>query len=72
MKFSAVLRGLLIGLAFAAPAVAQDGQPIMFTNVNVFDGSLACLFDFRAVTTSGRSIAITGVNACEATSVTFE
>jgi len=49
-------------------ALATDGD----WNVNVFDGSAACLFDFKAVTATGREIAITGVNACDITSVTFE
>ncbi|BDI60515.1 hypothetical protein [Qipengyuania nanhaisediminis] len=41
-------------------------------NVNVFDGSQACLFDFRAVTASGREIAVTRIDACAETSVLFE
>ena len=40
--------------------------------VDVFDGSSACLFDFRAVTQSDRSVEVTGVNVCEATSVVIE
>lgn len=41
-------------------------------NVNVFDGSTACLFDFRAVTASGREVEVGSVNVCEDTSVVIE
>lgn len=40
-------------------------------NVNVSDGSDACLFDFKVVTESGREIEQTRINACEVTSVEF-
>ena len=38
MNISAFARGALIGLAFAAPAFAQDVPQTLFTNVSVFDG----------------------------------
>ncbi|WP_299191597.1 hypothetical protein [uncultured Erythrobacter sp.] len=41
-------------------------------NINVYDGSAACIFDFKGVTAGGREIAVTQINACEVTSVTFE
>ncbi len=41
-------------------------------NVNAGDGSNACLFDFKAVTASGREIQVTRANVCEVTSVAFE
>ena len=41
-------------------------------NVNVFDGSDACIFDFLGETESERTIERRGVNVCEVTSVTFE
>ncbi|MFU7527772.1 hypothetical protein [Qipengyuania sp. ASV99] len=41
-------------------------------NVNVSDGSSACLFDFKAVTASAREIQMTSINVCEVTSVAFE
>ncbi|MHA7819107.1 MAG: hypothetical protein ACX930_05620 [Erythrobacter sp.] len=41
-------------------------------SVNVFDGSNACLFNFRAVTTSEREIDLPGVNVCEEVSVAIE
>lgn len=40
--------------------------------VNVFDGSNACLFNFRVVTAGGREIAVSGVNVCEEVSVVIE
>ena len=46
-----------------------DGQQ---WNVNTNDGSNACLFDFKAVTGSARTIEVTRVNVCEVTSVAFE
>jgi len=41
-------------------------------NVEVTDGSNACLFDFRAVTASEREIEVGQVNVCEAGAVSFE
>jgi len=41
-------------------------------NVNVYDGSAACFFDFKGLTQSGREISASRVNACEVTNVTFE
>ncbi len=41
-------------------------------NVNAGDGSNACLFDFRAITESGREIEPSRINVCEVTSVAFE
>lgn len=41
-------------------------------NVEVTDGSNACLFDFRAVTTSERAIEVAQVNVCEDSIVAFE
>ncbi|MCB1499880.1 MAG: amidohydrolase family protein [Bauldia sp.] len=38
VNISAFARGALIGLAFAAPAFAQDVPQTLFTNVSVFDG----------------------------------
>lgn len=40
--------------------------------VNVFDGSNACLFNFRAVTATGREIDVAGVNVCEEDGVVIE
>lgn len=52
----------------ASAAIAQNQQ----WNVEVGDGSNACLFDFRAVTTSEREIEVGQVNVCESAIVTFE
>lgn len=41
-------------------------------NVNVIDGSNACLFDFRAVTAGAREIELTRINVCEVVDVAFE
>lgn len=49
-------------------SLARDQQ----WNVVVSDGSDACLFDFRAVTTSEREIEVGQVNVCEVGAVTFE
>ena len=40
--------------------------------VDVADGSNACLFDFRAVTESQREIMVRAVNVCDIRSVTME
>ena len=40
--------------------------------VDVADGSNACLFDFRAVTESEREIMVRAVNVCDISSVTME
>ena len=40
--------------------------------VDVADGSNACLFDFRAVTESEREILVRAVNVCDISSVTME
>lgn len=49
-------------------SLARDQQ----WNVSVFDGSSACLFDFRAVTEGAREIEVVRVNVCEAGSVVVE
>ena len=41
-------------------------------NIEVTDGSKACLFDFRAVTASERTIEIGQINVCEESIVSFE
>lgn len=41
-------------------------------NVEVTDGSAACIFDFRAVTESDREIEVGQVNVCETGTVMFE
>lgn len=41
-------------------------------DVDVADGSNACLFDFRAVTESAREIMVRAVNVCDISSVTME
>lgn len=41
-------------------------------NIEVTDGSNACLFDFRAITASQREIRVTQVNVCEESAVSFE
>ena len=41
-------------------------------NIYAGDSSNACLFDFKAVTGSGREITQSDINICEVTSVTFE
>jgi hypothetical protein len=41
-------------------------------NIEVTDGSDACLFDFRAITASEREIEIGQVNVCEESVVAFE
>ena len=41
-------------------------------NVNVHDGSDACIFDFLGETESEREIERRGINVCEVVSVTFE
>lgn len=41
-------------------------------NVEVTDGSAACLFDFRAVTASDREIEVSQINVCEEGAVFFE
>ncbi|WP_108786752.1 hypothetical protein [Erythrobacter sp. Alg231-14] len=41
-------------------------------NVHAGDSSSACLFDFRAVTESGRDISFTRIDVCSVTSVKFE
>lgn len=40
--------------------------------VNVFDGSNACLFNFRAMTAGGREIELAGINVCEAEELVIE
>jgi hypothetical protein len=52
----------------AGASLAREQQ----WNVDVTDGSNACLFDFRAVTESAREIEIGAVNVCEAGAVAFE
>lgn len=52
----------------AGASLAREQQ----WNVDVTDGSSACLFDFRAVTESAREIEVGGVNVCEAGAVAFE
>lgn len=51
-----------------AGVLAQDQQ----WNVNVNDGSNACLFDFKGVTQSGREIEVQSINACDQSSVTLK
>ncbi|MEM7780222.1 MAG: hypothetical protein AAF697_07530 [Pseudomonadota bacterium] len=41
-------------------------------DVDVADGSNACLFDFRALTEAGREIRVRAVNVCDLSSVTME
>ncbi|UAB79385.1 hypothetical protein INR77_06845 [Erythrobacter sp. SCSIO 43205] len=41
-------------------------------NIEVTDGSAACLFDFRAITESEREIEVAQVNVCEDSIVAFE
>ncbi|WP_298301879.1 hypothetical protein [uncultured Erythrobacter sp.] len=41
-------------------------------NIEVTDGSEACIFDFKAVTTSERVIEVGQINVCEESAVTFE
>ena len=50
-----------------ASATLDDGDQ---WTVNVYDGSRACLFDFRGVTQSGREIDLS-VNVCEVDTVAF-
>lgn len=52
----------------AGSGVLAGGQQ---WNVNVSDGSQACLFDFKVVTQSGREIEMARVNACETAMVEF-
>jgi len=52
----------------AASALARGQQ----WNIEVTDGSEACLFDFRAVTQSEREIEVAQVNVCEDSIVAFE
>ena len=40
--------------------------------VNVFDGSNACLFNFRAVTAKGREVEVPAINVCEASEIVIE
>ena len=49
-------------------ALAENQQ----WNIEVTDGSNACLFDFRAVTASEREIEVAQVNVCEDSIVAFE
>ena len=41
-------------------------------DVDVADGSSACLFDFRALTEAGREIRVRAVNVCDLSSVIME
>lgn len=58
MNCRAFLRGALIGLAFASPALAQDTNPnvTLFTNVNVFDGVSEALIENANVVVTGNKI----------------
>lgn len=49
-------------------SLARDQQ----WNIEVTDGSNACLFDFRAVTKSDREIELGGINVCEESVISFE
>lgn len=41
-------------------------------DVNVFDGSNACLFNFRAMTAGGREVELAGVNVCREVEIVIE
>jgi hypothetical protein len=49
-------------------SVLQPGQSVM---ANIDDGTGACMFDFKAVLSSGRSVEVHGVNVCEVSSWTI-
>jgi hypothetical protein len=48
-------------------SVLPAGQSVM---INIDDGSGACMFDFRAILSNGRTIEAYGMNVCRITSWT--